>query len=141
MAVNEKVCHWWGMAREDLHFRLRIPEDLKNRVEKSATDNHRSMTAEIVARLQRSFEVDDFVPPDDDITNIAIKQSEKIVKSMREQNTIMKAVLEQNRGLSELVKAIASTDGKISDQGIKSLRALIATQGKGDILAADEHEE
>ncbi|MGB3389183.1 MAG: Arc family DNA-binding protein, partial [Pseudaminobacter sp.] len=34
------------MAREDLHFRLRIPEDLKQKVEKAAADNHRSMTAE-----------------------------------------------------------------------------------------------
>lgn len=53
--VNDNVCHWWGMAREDLHFRLRIPEDLKSRIEKSAEENHRSMTAEIVARLEESF--------------------------------------------------------------------------------------
>ncbi|CAN7301175.1 Arc family DNA-binding protein [Phyllobacterium sp. LjRoot231] len=43
------------MAREDLHFRLRIPEELKAKVDKSASDNHRSMTAEIVARLENSF--------------------------------------------------------------------------------------
>jgi hypothetical protein len=44
------------MAREDLHFRLRIPEDLKQKVEKAAADNHRSMTAEMVARLEDSFD-------------------------------------------------------------------------------------
>ncbi|MFV1694209.1 Arc family DNA-binding protein [Phaeobacter sp. JH20_25] len=43
------------MARDDLHFRLRIPEALKLQVEKAAKDNHRSMTAEIVARLEESF--------------------------------------------------------------------------------------
>lgn len=43
------------MAREDLHFRLRIPEDLKNRVAEAAERNHRSMTAEIIARLELSF--------------------------------------------------------------------------------------
>jgi hypothetical protein len=43
------------MARDDLHFRLRIPEDLKLRVEKAAKDNHRSMTAEIVAALEEKF--------------------------------------------------------------------------------------
>lgn len=43
------------MAREDLHFRLRIPEDLKKRVEKAATENHRSMTAEIIATLQDAY--------------------------------------------------------------------------------------
>jgi len=43
------------MAREDLHFRLRIPEELKSKVEEAAASNHRSMTAEIVARLEQSF--------------------------------------------------------------------------------------
>lgn len=43
------------MAREDLHFRLRIPEDLKNKVEEAADRNGRSMTAEMVDRLELSF--------------------------------------------------------------------------------------
>lgn len=43
------------MAREDLHFRLRIPEDLKAKIEVAAAENRRSMTAEIVARLTESF--------------------------------------------------------------------------------------
>lgn len=45
------------MAREDLHFRLRIPDRLKKRVEEAAALHGRSMTAEIVARLTRSFEL------------------------------------------------------------------------------------
>ncbi|MDX1222397.1 Arc family DNA-binding protein [Sinorhizobium medicae] len=44
------------MAREDLHFRLRIPEELKKRVEEAAANNQRSMTAEIVERLDWSFD-------------------------------------------------------------------------------------
>lgn len=43
------------MAREDLHFRLRIPEDLKQKIQEAAEANRRSMTAEIVARLEQSF--------------------------------------------------------------------------------------
>lgn len=43
------------MAREDLHFRLRIPEELKKAVEEAADANRRSMTAEIVSRLEQSF--------------------------------------------------------------------------------------
>ncbi|WP_378948028.1 Arc family DNA-binding protein [Mesorhizobium sp. ANAO-SY3R2] len=43
------------MSREDLHFRLRIPEDLKQRIAVAASENHRSMTAEIIARLEASF--------------------------------------------------------------------------------------
>jgi hypothetical protein len=47
------------MARDDLHFRLRIPEDLKARIEKIAAENGRSMTAEIVVRLERSFKLEE----------------------------------------------------------------------------------
>ena len=50
------------MAREDLHFRLRIPEDLKLRIEQAAAESHRSMTAEIVSRLEESFSRNDEKP-------------------------------------------------------------------------------
>ncbi|WP_104668364.1 Arc family DNA-binding protein [Ensifer adhaerens] len=43
------------MARQDPHFRLRIPEALKERIETAARANARSITAEIVERLERSF--------------------------------------------------------------------------------------
>lgn len=56
IGVKRIVCHRCGMAREDLHFRLRLPEDLKRRVESAAADHRRSMTAEIVARLEASFD-------------------------------------------------------------------------------------
>lgn len=46
------------MARDDPYFRLRIPEDLKARVQKAAEANKRSMTAEIIARLDESFSSD-----------------------------------------------------------------------------------
>ena len=46
------------MARDDPHFRLRIPEDLKALIEQSAAKNNRSMTAEIVSRLERSFDIE-----------------------------------------------------------------------------------
>ncbi|MEN6631788.1 MAG: Arc family DNA-binding protein [Candidatus Polarisedimenticolia bacterium] len=55
LAVNAIVRHWCAMAREDPHFRLRIPEDLKRRIEDAALENRRSITAEITARLEASF--------------------------------------------------------------------------------------
>ncbi|WP_412032828.1 Arc family DNA-binding protein [Nitratireductor aquimarinus] len=44
------------MAREDPHFRLRIPEDLKEKIAEIAAVNERSMTAEIIERLRDSLE-------------------------------------------------------------------------------------
>lgn len=59
LPVKRKVWHRWGMARDDLHFRLRIPDTLKERIEAAAATNNRSMTAEIISRLERSFEMED----------------------------------------------------------------------------------
>lgn len=44
------------MAREDPHFRLRIPEELKARIEAASLEARRSINAEIVARLEASFD-------------------------------------------------------------------------------------
>lgn len=44
------------MAKDDLYFRLRLPEDLKTKVSEAADSSHRSMTAEIIARLEASFQ-------------------------------------------------------------------------------------
>lgn len=44
------------MSRTDPQFNLRIPAELKAQVEEAAKENKRSATAEIVARLEESFE-------------------------------------------------------------------------------------
>lgn len=43
------------MARTDPQFNLRIPESLRDLVMAAAKENKRSATAEILARLERSF--------------------------------------------------------------------------------------
>lgn len=47
------------MTRTDPHFRLRIPADLKDRVEGAAQKNNRSINAEILSRLEGSFDTGD----------------------------------------------------------------------------------
>lgn len=44
------------MSREDPQMKIRLPADLKDSVEVAAKANNRSMNAEIVARLQASFD-------------------------------------------------------------------------------------
>lgn len=46
------------MKQTDPQFKLRLPQDLKSRLESAASDNRRSVTAEIVARLEESFASD-----------------------------------------------------------------------------------
>jgi len=52
------------MSREDAHFRLRIPEDLRERVRAAADDNGRSMTAEIIQALEEAYPAP---KPEDDV--------------------------------------------------------------------------
>lgn len=52
-------------------FGLRMQPDLKDRVEKAAKTNNRSMNAEIVYRLEQALDWDSYIPsvnahPDDD---------------------------------------------------------------------------
>lgn len=50
------------MTEETPYFRLRVPEDLKAKVRDSAQANKRSMTAEIIARLEASFAIESQPP-------------------------------------------------------------------------------
>jgi len=43
------------MSREDPQLKIRLPADLKQHIEKAAQENHRSINAEVVARLESSF--------------------------------------------------------------------------------------
>lgn len=43
------------MSREDPQFRIRLPAELKEKIEDSAKGNNRSLNAEIVFRLDASF--------------------------------------------------------------------------------------
>jgi tRNA 2-selenouridine synthase SelU len=46
------------MKQTDPQYKLRIPQDLKDRIEQAAKLSGRSMNAEIVKRLQGSYQTD-----------------------------------------------------------------------------------
>lgn len=43
------------MASEDVQTNLRLPADLKNRLQEAAAENNRSLSAEVTSRLSASF--------------------------------------------------------------------------------------
>jgi hypothetical protein len=49
------MAHDVGMPRADPLFKLRLPDYLREKLEKAATDRRQSLTAEILARLEESF--------------------------------------------------------------------------------------
>lgn len=72
------------MARQDPHFRLRLPEDLKTKIEDAATRNRRTMTSEIVARLESTFSRED-VPAD--VRGIIDEFVHRLITSLDKQTT------------------------------------------------------
>lgn len=42
-------------SRDEVQANLRLPADLRDKLKAAAQQNHRSMTAEVVARLEDSF--------------------------------------------------------------------------------------
>ncbi|CAM6491861.1 Arc family DNA-binding protein [Enterobacter intestinihominis] len=62
------------MSREDPQLRIRLPIELKEKIEFSAKENNRSMNAEIVQRLERTYLADlpeDVILSAQDVINIA----------------------------------------------------------------------
>ncbi|QIL71638.1 Arc family DNA-binding protein [Diaphorobacter sp. HDW4B] len=45
------------MSRDDHQMKIRLPEELKNRIEKSAAEGGRTLNAEIVFRLERAYAI------------------------------------------------------------------------------------
>lgn len=88
------------MAREDLHFRLRIPEALKEKVEEAAEENRRSMTAEIIARLEESFAQPHRL---EQLINTIAEQTEKLNEAK-----VRTAYLEESR--NELEKRLEKAE-------------------------------
>jgi plasmid maintenance system antidote protein VapI len=82
------------MARDDLHFRLRIPDELKTRIEEAARANKRSMTGEIIARLEETFDRDNEVQ--------AKLQSLKV--QQEEQNRLLDAMQKRFDEVEEAIK-------------------------------------
>lgn len=81
------------MAREDSHFRLRIPEALKAQIEKSAAEANRSMTAEIISRLERSYDIEpEWNKTIDDVEDL-LRRVEKIEDALMGHEHAIKAMM------------------------------------------------
>jgi hypothetical protein len=70
------------MAKDDPHFRLRIPPQLKEAIEEAARDDKRSLNMEIVQRLYLSFDAEEEIR---DLKN-RLSAQEALTESLREQN-------------------------------------------------------
>lgn len=140
------------MSREDPQMKIRLPADLKDSVEVAAKANNRSMNAEIVARLQASFdkgkdkpistyatvEHGDDPPPLDIYAQLAIHAERRALAAESDRlqllqdelwtvNSWRETMYGQNcaHHLDELAAGLAETIGELSelDKEIEAARA------------------
>lgn len=55
IAVNVEMVHFWTMTRADAQMKIRLPDSLRLQIEQAAQASGRSLNAEIVRRLEVSF--------------------------------------------------------------------------------------
>lgn len=91
------------MARDDVQVNFRMPEALKTALEEAARANKRSITAEVVYRLQASIDMDNYAPPPypDDAYDYA-EGTAALLKSMDER---YRKILDEVRTINERYEA------------------------------------
>lgn len=78
------------MARNDPQMNLRVPMELKEKIEKTALENGRTITAEAVYRLEKSFE------PELKVTDsFEFEAMERIYKEQAKELKLLREMLEQ----------------------------------------------
>lgn len=94
------------MAPEISQVNFRMPTELKERLEKGAKSNKRTLTAEIVARLEDSFKG----RPDSSLADLqaVMDDAKRMIKEFNVANT-------QISLMRYLLDKVAATDGKLPE--------------------------
>ena len=89
----------YAMARTDPQVNIRLPATLKAQLEESATKAGRSLTAEIVHRLEDSLDLDKIEPLDDDLYADKIRELDQRYANIEEmQNELRKLIDAKAKG-------------------------------------------
>lgn len=64
--------------------RLRVPPELKQKIEESAEKNNRSQSAEMVARLEQSFNQGNAHETEMYLMNVMVKEQQKQIDQLQE---------------------------------------------------------
>jgi hypothetical protein len=90
--------------------RLRVPPELKQKIEESAEKNNRSQSAEMVARLEQSFELSErqAVIEQNHLNNIMtasanVEVLENLMLEMKKNKAIQEELLKTQQYLSQLL--------------------------------------
>lgn len=88
------------MSSGHLHpqYNLRWPEELRQKVAQSAKEHNRSMNADIVARLEQSFNKGNAHETEMYLMNVMVKEQQKQIDQLQE---MVKQLVFRNRKLED----------------------------------------
>ncbi len=118
------------MAREDPQLKLRLSEEMKERISNAARENNRSVNAEIVARLQLTLDADTLPKDRESLLSEAIRSIDEATKNTKYYTSVIDWMREQQSLTVNLLEAIARTDGNLSPEFMEALKLVIATKGQ-----------
>ncbi|MFW2072627.1 Arc family DNA-binding protein [Acinetobacter gerneri] len=85
--------------------RLRVPPELKQKIEKSAEGNNRSQSSEMVARLEQSFSYDEKLP------SIALEYAKQALLNEQNWKKGLKMIMDLQDQVEKQNKLIEKLDG------------------------------
>ena len=107
---------------------LRLPDGMRERLKAAAESNGRSMNAEIVTRLQTSFDAEGATP--EGLLHDAIEMAKSAANDMANQAEILKWSIEQQTVSMRLLEMIANTDGRLKPEFVEMLRGMLSRRGR-----------
>jgi len=118
------------MTRADPQFNLRLPADIKDSIQSAADANKRSLTAEIIARLDESF--------DEKLDYKTI--AEHALNSMEEAAALSRREVAEYRSMSSqiglmrhlLSRVLAATDREALPLDLRTIIDLLAVERPAD---------
>lgn len=108
-------------------FMLRLPDGLRDRVKAAADENKRSMNAEIVDRLENSFE--SHAADAQEMARAALATIEKAAKDVVHQMEVAKWMQQQQSMAMGLLEIVAASDGNLKPEFLETLKGVLARRG------------
>lgn len=130
------VVYHQTMSREDPQMKIRLPADLKDQIETASKNSGRSMNAEIVARLQDSFNPlpNIFINDGNGMTALVSSKS-KLTQLAGDLNSLQ----DQRNTLAVLLHA-AKSSGRSQDEIIKITGEMdVIDKDIANVLSAMQH--
>lgn len=112
------------MARTDPQLNIRCPQELRDKLEQAANREKRSLTAEVVTRLEESFEPAS-IPP-----SFSLERMELISKMVGASYMLMLQERIDNLSDEEALKAVRSLIKEVSDDYKHLIDSVGGLRGK-----------